>query len=276
MSSYLASHPGIFMTESSGIKEPKFFCSDLWYRDERHPKTWCDYIALYRNAPATAVFLGEATPRYLSSSIAVENIQRVSPDARYVVMLRNPVDLVISQHNQRVKRGEEQFDLETAWRLQPERLTGRRLPPSVADGRILQYAAYARLGAQVERLYDKVDRKRVHITFFDDLRRNPRREYLALLMFLGLPDDGRMEFQKKNPSVIYRSKALERAMRAASRVKRQFGIRATGVHSFVNKFNSASGHDEISPQLRNELREYFREDVTLLSKLTGRDLSAWQ
>lgn len=176
MSSYLAGHPDIFMSEQAGLKEPNFFCNDLWFSHQRHiTTTWSEYLNLFALAPACVKYIGEATPLYLGSRVAIKNILENCPSPRFVVMLRNPVELVVSLHNQYVKAGLENVNFERAWNLQEKRLKGSSLPPGVDQGEYLNYANRAKIGEQLKRLYETVDREAVHCIFFDDFKRNPGR-----------------------------------------------------------------------------------------------------
>src|SRR5690625_19321 len=276
MSHYLAGHPDIFMSEQAGVKEPRFFCSDRWYSRDRQITSWQEYLGIFAAAPATAQYLGEATPRYLQSNRAVPEILARCPDPRFIVMLRDPVELATSQHNQRVKSGKEDLDFEAAWKLQEERIRGRSLPAGVDDGRLLQYGYHGLLGKQMQRLLRRVCRKYVHWIFYGDFKQNPKRSYRQLLNFLELPDDGRTQFSRRNSSVMYRSWWLENGLKKVRCSRKRYGLPGgLGINALIDRFNKVPGKASLRPEFKRELQEYFREDVNLLGELTGRDLSSW-
>lgn len=275
MSSYLAGHPDIFMAEQGGMKEPRFFCDDLWYRGNSTITSKNEYLKLFESAPSSTKYLGEATPRYLQSVNAVPEILRVCEKPRFVVMLRNPVDIVNSQHNQRVKEGCENTDLETAWRLQYSRLHGKSLPPGVLDGRFVYYSMHAMLGKQIRCLLSHVDENDIYYIFFSDLKKNSGKSYRKLLEFLELPDDGREDFSTANSSVTPRSVGLNNTLQRMVRLRQRLGIGGLGIARFVSRFNSTPGREPMRPEFRRELQQYFKDDIDLLSELTGRDLSHW-
>src|SRR5690606_1396816 len=73
--------------------------------------------------------VGEATTGYLRSRVAVENILLECRDPKFIVCIRNPVEMAYSLHAQRVVEGmESEMDFERAWFLQEERSKGRFLP----------------------------------------------------------------------------------------------------------------------------------------------------
>src|SRR5690625_4988209 len=96
MSHYLAGHPDIFMSEQSGVKEPRFFSSDTWRPGVPHITDWEQYLRLFSSAPASVRYLGEASPQYLGSRQAVPSILDSCRDPRFIVMLRDPVELAAS------------------------------------------------------------------------------------------------------------------------------------------------------------------------------------
>jgi hypothetical protein len=265
------------MSEQGGIKEPSFFCTDLYFSHQIHiPPTWNDYLRLFENAPASAQFLGEATPRYLRSKVAVSQILEQCPDSRFIVMLRNPVDLAASQHNQRVKEGFENLGFETAWERQATRLTGQSsLPARVAEGEYLHYAEIAMLGKQLQNLTVQVERAQVHWIFFEDFKKDTRRCYQQVLEFLEVKDDGRTDFGSVNVSLSYRSLGFNNVLRIAGRFRKRLGLPGLGVQKRLNGLNAKPGREPLRPEFKRELQNYFKEDIKLLTELTGRDLRHW-
>ena len=144
---YLATHPAIAM---SSRKEPGYWSPDLGRRDRVSGRE--AYLRLWEGAPEGAL-RGEATANYLRSAVAIPSILAERPDARFVVMLRNPSDMAVSLHSELVKTYHEDVgDFERAWRLQETRRQGLRIPPECVDPRLLDYAWGCALGDQVERL----------------------------------------------------------------------------------------------------------------------------
>jgi hypothetical protein len=98
--------------------EPYFFNTD----DEPRLYTLDRYEDLFRGAHEQHIAIGEASTFYLSSSNAVTNIIRYQPDARFIVMVRNLVEMAQSYHAEMVLRGAESVeDFFAAWSLQKDR-----------------------------------------------------------------------------------------------------------------------------------------------------------
>ena len=99
---YLQQHPGVFMPEN---KEPRFFCnyptaSFEFGTKQFHPNIVTapdEYLGLFRDAPPGAI-LGEASTDYLSCPGVAERLHAWNPDAKIIVMLRDPIDRAYSEY----------------------------------------------------------------------------------------------------------------------------------------------------------------------------------
>src|SRR5207249_5575517 len=97
----------------------------------------------------------DASTSYIVSLDAAAEIRQFSPDARILVILRNPVDMMHSWHRWLVAVGFEQiFDFEEALAAEPDRCAGSRLPRSQRGLREnLRYRYAATFSPQVERYF---------------------------------------------------------------------------------------------------------------------------
>ena len=196
MSEYLRGHPGIGFSDP---KEPHFFAADL------PGIRVCDTEEQYVNgcfshlSGKTWDAIGEGSVWYLYSREAVERILEYNPGSKFVVMVRNPVDMVRAFHEKAIESlDEDQIDFESAWRLQSQRRRGRNIPRRCREPSILQYGKIAKLGEQIDRLHTLVSKDRLHIIVFDDFINETPRVYRDLLQFLGVQNDGRTEFPRIN------------------------------------------------------------------------------
>jgi hypothetical protein len=65
------------------------------------------YEALFAAATGAQPAIGEASNFYLSSAVAVANILRYQPSARFIVRLRNPIDMAPALHTELLIHGLE-------------------------------------------------------------------------------------------------------------------------------------------------------------------------
>ena len=282
LSEYLRRHPQVFM---STPKEPHYFGTDFDYYYAPGERTEEHYLRLFADAGEEHLAVGEASVWYLYSERAAAEIAAFRPDARAIVMLRNPVELVPSLHSQLVYTVDEDVrDPAAAWALQAARRRGEHLPPGVRVPAFLQYGAAAMLGAQLRRVYESFPRERVRVIVFDDFRADPAAVYRSTLDFLGVPDDGRTDFPRVNPNTVHRAAGVARltqrppkaALAAAKAVKKATGIKQLGILQRVRRRNRVEAERApLAPEFVAEMADHFRDDVASLSELIGRDLSHW-
>ena len=270
--SWLAGHPNIFMAPK---KEPDFFNTDDLRRGVTSLK---QYEALFRHAREEHNAIGEASVWYLSSAVAARNILQYQPTSRFIVMVRNPIEMAPALHSEMLFSGLESVaDFRKAWRLQAQRRHGRRLPgfSSWAQRRLL-YGEICSLGEQLDRLYSTVPSKQILALILDDIQANPRREYLRVLDFIGVPDDNRSDFQIHNPSKSLRVPALRHLYRIVA-MKRAAGIKSgLGLWTQLQVINNVTRpRPPLSSEMLNILRAFFSKDVERLSLMLHRDLSSW-
>jgi hypothetical protein len=271
LAAWLSEHPEIFLSE---VKEPHFFNTD----DRRGISSIEAYEELFRKASERRRSIGEASVWYLSSADAVQNILSYQPEARFVVMLRNPIEMAPALHGEMVLSGHENvLDFRTAWDLQNERRVGRNLPPMSWAKRRLLYGEACLLGAQLERLLSQVKLSNVICIFLDDLAANPRKEYQRVLHFLGVQEDGRQYFPIYNASKTIRWPHLTRLIFVLLELKNKIGLnfhlgiwRRFSAHNAMEKERAT-----ISPETATMLAEYFRSDIELLGRLLGKNLHHW-
>lgn len=279
---YLRSHPQIFMPLH---KEPNYFSQDLQLTGQVHDER--TYLELFAPATSRHLVIGEASPHYIFSQVAIPKIFEFAPNAKLIALLRDPVSRLCSHHARALAaRTEDVADFEVAWGLQKERLAGRRLPPCCPVPLFLQYREWGYTGAPVARMLEVFPREQIKFVVFDDLKRDPRGTYLELLDFLGVPDDGRQEFPRAAANKEVRSAWFQRRffvkpprpLRLAREVLRKAlpPERYVQLYEFVADLNARPAtRRPIRPEFRKHLLETFRADIDLLSELIGRDLSSW-
>lgn len=279
LASYLRAHPRIFL---SPVKEPNYFCFDApGLRVIDRPDT---YGRLF--APAQPGQLcGEASTAYLFSNDAVPAILDANPAAKIIVLVRDPLEMVLSHHSQKLYSLEEnEPDFETAWRLSAERAKGRKVAADCRAPRYLDYRAIGRLGEQVRRLKTLVPNSQLHTIVFDDLRADPGAVYRDALAFLGAPAGGRNAFPIVNARKTNAWPALARLLRRPPApirrlklaAKRAFPAQTKAIGSLVHRLNQRPQERRtLEGPLRCEMAAAFRDDVLLLEELLNRDLSHW-
>lgn len=263
---YLRTHPQVYMSQE---KEPHYFIQD----DPVHCKVdgEQEYLNLFSAAqPSQHLAVGEASVWYLRSKVALALIKEFNPGARILLFFRNPVDFVQSMHSQLSFNAGRDPDFPAAWSDDKTRAT------------LISMGSF---GEQLTRAYTVFPREQVLTSFLDDIKANPRQEYLRALAFLGLEDDGRTTFQIENSNKVHRMPWLARFAQQTPRpikatwnfTKRITGIRRLGFMESVYQLNiKRVTRPAVSRELRDSIADAFAEDLALLQGQLGRDLSHWK
>jgi Sulfotransferase domain len=281
---YLGAHPNAFFSK---LKEPGYWATDYqWLAQRNALHSLEDYLRLFSEASGVHKVVGEASTMYLSSECAVANILAFFQDARFIVMLRNPVEVAQAYHMQKLLMFQEDVeDFETAWRLQDERRLGRRIPRNCPSGAMLQYADIARFGPQVARMLRTVPRQSVHFIRYDAFKRDTAGAYRDTLRFLGLKDDGRKEFPVAGPARRHRFAFVARLFHdppvfVSEPIRRLSGHlvrkRYPPIEALRQRMFRPAPRPQPSDSFRAELQAYFRQDVDELERLLGWDLQQWR
>jgi len=179
---YLRRHPQI---SGPSWKEVSFF-DRHWARGE----SW--YRGNFPNVARTrGKHVGEASPSYVFHPLAPQRVEEVVPEARLIVLVRNPVDRALSQYNHEVALGREPLPFEEALDAEEERLRGEQ-ERMAADPRYFSrewwshtYKARGRYAEQLERWLAVFPREQLLILPSDDLGSDPARAHAQVLEFLG-------------------------------------------------------------------------------------------
>jgi len=267
---YLSGHPNVFMPS---VKEPHYFSSDLNFGQVKTEKK---YLDLFNDAGMQHSAIGEASVYYLYSESAVKNIESFNPDAKYIVSVRNPIDMAVSLHAEQLGSIENIREFNMAWAATNDRREGRDVPAFCDEPKLLLYDEICLLGRQLERLLAKVNRERVKIILFDDIKKSPDRAYQEITEFLGISTYKLDEFAPHRQRKHWRYPVATRILNQLGRIKGKLGIRtSTGLLRPLYRINMSGKSNNISCEILKMLNEYYREDIKLLESILEKDLSSW-
>lgn len=269
---YLQGHPDIFLPR---IKEPHFYLTDV----AGYPKISSrrEYNSLFRGANDQHLAVGESSVFYLYSHEAVPNILEEHPDAKFIVLLRDPVQLVHSLHSQYLYgfvESEQSFEI--AWGLQKERRQGKNLPPYCSFPELLQYSQVAMVGDQVERLLDHVPADRVLLVEFDEIQKSARNVYVRTLEFLDIRDDGRNEFPRINGNRRHSNPWLSRMLmhppfplnHLKNAAKNHLQLHDTKIMAWIyEKLQVKVSRPQLDNDFIQSLHDHFASDQRKLQRL---------
>jgi hypothetical protein len=100
---YLSMHPQV---KNSYKKEVHYFDKNY-----DKPINWYKQYFPFKFGVNDKTMIGEATPNYLYHPFVAGRIKKTIPDVKMIVLLRNPVERVISQYFQAVRKNNEKRPL---------------------------------------------------------------------------------------------------------------------------------------------------------------------
>jgi hypothetical protein len=272
---YLNQHPEIFV---SPYKEPHYFNLDSEYRFTFSEK---QYLENFKNATPAHRYLVDASVWYLYSKAAVDEILKYNPESKFIVMLRNPVEMFYSLHQQLLFSGIENIRSPgKAWNMQNEREKGLHIPFSCRDKSFLQYREVCSLGKQVNRLLQQVNKEKVEFILLDDLKNSPIATYQKVLDFLKIDPVILSIFEIKNQKKEKRFAWLSNFFSFINKTKRMLGItKGIGFANYIVKKNQKKPSEKFKEEfvaMKSMLFKTFEEDVSLLEKCIDINLENWR
>jgi len=279
---YLSQHPSVFM---SPIKEPCFFAPEVTTfepraretyerdrgslrayldgpmcepRDHGHVLGWDDYLMLFRRVCAETA-IGEASVAYLSSLNAPGAIPARLPDARLLMVLRDPADRLWSQYTAARIAGATAAAF-TDWIDQQLAVESERTPPigSVWSGYY---------GRHIERYRRTVPSNRMHVIFYEDYVRDPGAVLRGVFAFLNVDPTWPCDVSRRHN--VTRESRWPSLRRFSAVVPS--GVRARVPRGWIERPVRAVS----TPEERARAIAIYADDIRTLSTLLERDLSRW-
>lgn len=280
MDAYLSRHPDVGMASA---KESHHLADDFLLPSNplRDRETYLELFSGVQDRKR----LGESSVYYLLSATAARNIHALNPDARILIHLRNPVDLLYSHHYQLLFEGFQDIeDFEAAieagddGRLADE---DERVRARVCMAR--DYLGLVDFVPQIERYRALFPPENIRIVLFDDLKEDSETVFVETLRFLGIDSDFRVAFDVHNPNKVVRSVLLRRLLRNPpawlsfpSRMLFPLSLR-NEIKRRVKRANTRFvSRPPLPPEVRARLTQRLAPRVRELEACLGRELPSWR
>jgi len=285
--SYLSAHPDIFLPTH---KEPNYFAKDYPNIGGRL-KSFDEYEKLFSGP--TQKISGDGSVCYFGSETAPKAINSYNPNAKIIIMLRNPVELFLSEHSQLLYSFYEDIeDPYQAWKIQDLRKNGQSIPSSCREPESLQYKKVCSHGKNLKTYRDIFPESSILTIFFEDFILSPQTVYDNVLEFLELKNDGRKDFPKINEAKLHKRRGLAKWLISPPGI---WGIAHAKIRSFIATTDSSllktiesmarklaarnskkkSSHKLSADEFKSIISE-FHDDIAQLTLLTGKELSHWK
>lgn len=275
---YLRVHPDIYMPRE---KELSYFGQDLYFRSRR--LSLSEYLKQYDGGKHYR-YRGDASVQYLLSVTAATEIKAFSPQARVLIIVRNPLEVIQARHAQNVFAGSETIrDFRSALEAESRRRHGMDIPAHVECINWLYYRDWVRYSEQISRYRDVFGDDRVWLGLFDDLRADPLGVYRQIMRFLDLSDTHPPVFRRINANKAPRSFGFQRAVtgrnttinRTAKILIPNRKLRVALQDVLIRLNSRRAERPRMDEDLRLRLLSELEPEVRFLETLMHRELSYW-
>lgn len=267
----LSQHPDIYI---SPVKEPFYFVCDAGLTD------FDEYMSLFQDA-GNAKAIGEASTGYLFEETAPLAIHKLFPEAKIIIILRNPVDMAFSywRFAQVIGNETKSFEEAVSDKEREYRKTEEFKRMAVDWWATYIYLDRALYYRQVKRYMDVFGRDNVRVYIFEHFFKFPEESYKDIFSFLGVDVNFTPDYSVKNEGGEVRFRLLKKLRERKNPILKRFFPVAVRIKmkDFLLDINMKRGKKVIlNPDTRMRLNAFFRNDIKELENLLGCTISEWK
>ncbi len=257
----------IFLSKNHSEKEIESFEKEYFregYKEQKIILQGCVNYMFYRNG--------------------IENVYSFNPESKLICVLRNPTDRAISAYNYFKKLNLENLSLKEAL-LQEE----SRAKKSQRQKNNFTYKAHGLYFEQLEFIYSIFRKEQVLVLLYDDLKTKPEMVIKQTFDFLKVDNGIKVETKKLNVTGEIKHKPLHDLLFKESKIRKfivdNFIDPILPIHrrtnlklAFLNwntKKNKKVNENSFEHE-RNDLKQFFKQDIEKLEKLIGKNLDHWK
>ena len=272
---WLGQHEDIYAPLSA--KDYPVFASDnVWV------KGLDDYAKLFKNRAKQKIVLAGSV-HTLKFNHARKRLYETFPDARIIVVLRDPTDRLLSAYNYRFKAGVEPLEFSEALKQEQD----RAYKGSFEDRAGGAYVSHGLYYKQLKSLMELYSSRQIKIVWFEEIEKNPELVVSDIFSFLGVDKKANFKFDKKNVTgkirvqwffdLCFNDNKLKRWLVRVVISKMISLEMRTKLRHWLKEKNTMHVNS-VKPYGfdRKEIIPLFIKDIELLERLTGRDLNKWK
>ena len=253
---YLKNTPGVYMSEH---KEPHYFIDNMkpGYYDESK------YLQLFKKIKNEKA-IGEASTGYLIDPSSAKCIHDKIPDAKIIILLRDPVERAFSSYLMFTNRTKKDLSFPEIFLETFGTEYGLKYDKNPYLGRGLY-------SSQVKKYLEIFGEENVGIWFFEDMKKDAMQVVKGVLKFLkidSLPPDNVSKIY--NPYWVFRGK-ITKSLSSNTTIRKIIPIflpTLTLRHLVFNKlFIKEAQKPKLPESERRKLENYYYDDVIALEKV---------
>lgn len=249
----LAFQDGIGMSEP---KEPYFFSDDPVYA-----KGFGWYSSIWSHTKEGDI-LGESTTHYTKLPTypnTIERLQKHVPDAKFIYVMRHPIDRLVSQYIHHWSENEVEVPIDEAIETHPHLI------------------AYSKYAMQLQPFFETFGQERVAPVFFDRLKAHSQETLEEVAQFIGFDQEVRWK-EDDQPRNVSAERMRENKLRdiivnapVISTVRKR--LIPQSVRDRIKQQWQMRERPELSDSRIDLLTKLFNEDLSVLGNWLGMDLN---
>jgi hypothetical protein len=267
---YLNEHPEINM---SSQKEPDYFSdADVQNEGMYYGKNRIDTIKKYHGLfdnNSESKLKGEASVSYLFYKNVPQKIKRYNPDAKIIIMLRDPIDRAFSHYLMDYRLGLVSDSFED--------IIDRKSVHKNAKLFYQQYIELSEYANQVKRYLDVFDGKEILFIEYEDLKMDVLGIVRKTYLFLGVNQVYEPDVNKKHNTYTMPKNSIIRFIYSFVILRNILAFFFS--KNLVNRIRAALFKNDKKPVLldetRNRFKQLFANDVNVLGKVLNKNFSRW-
>lgn len=279
----LNQHPEICMSYE---KEPFFMIQNDFEKNMKFYEA--RYNELFKHKP-DATYFGDSSTSYMLFPNFIKRTKKyLKNDVKFIFILRNPVDRILSSFLYIKSFGSERLKFEDA--ILKDMHIEPNLNTKLPEGKFKSYFQYGLYGKWLKRFYDSFDDEQVKIILFEDFKINPLSEVNDCFRFLNLSEMDSLITKKTNATRVLkhaylhenflrltggRSKIMKPVYNIFPRKTKDFF--KVKISDFIIKITETkNSYPKLTDEQRKWLANLYKDDFVLLKQLVDKDFSLWK
>lgn len=279
---YLNQHESVFFPQ---VKEPNYY-SNIFSEDKqayKKPKpnkfyhhkiinSKKEYFLLYKGSESYSI-VGDASPSYLWDLNSAARIHKDFPNAKIIIILRNPIQRAFSHYLMNLRSGLEQ-DRNFYSALLRDQKNSQEV---WGDGKSMLYVSLGMYSSQIQSYYNYFDKNNIKVLLYEEFFENLAYSVTGLFKFLNISNS---KDDTLNLDTSFNAYASPKNKLAELLIKHKQKL------GFIRKFAppmlkqnilfKSSEKPKIDDKTYNYLAKIYKKDIEKLEEILGRNLSLWK
>lgn len=296
LAKWIEAHPDVYLNPKL---DQAYFVDDVlrgrreWMDGKIDPAEWDknhsreEYEKLLFDPNAKCIARGEKSADYFFWNPCLSRIKEITPEAKIILIFRNPVERAWSQYWNELGKGREWLSFEEAIKKEEE-----RSQKSDYARHHLSYIERGKFVNSLNRWIEAFGRNNIHVVILEEMIKEPVQELKKVYSFLGVNPEMGLElagkrfnnnwttipyaFWRKNKMLIKTESAINNLIKRFVKLaysdvykRRLMSPKLERITRFEQKQVS------MNPQTREELHNLFEPFNQELSKVINNPLTAW-